>query len=169
MHKSYGGDASSYRLYQFSETARASIAKLITRRAGERMVRQGLAEEGVDLDGKTTCFRLLRCSKQASKPAPAREIVIDSDESDRGFSRDEVMAIAGRHFRHGRSRTARMSDEQRAARAKRIYDESVMRNGFGVKVGPEDIIERATNKFNVWNEIGSLLAEVKTVDSACLS
>lgn len=160
MHRSYTGDMGSYRLYGFSTTLQSSIVGLISRKTGERMVRRGLVEEGVDLDGATPCFRKLQPERGAKKSVPVVEFAIDSDESSAAFSQAEVMAIAGTGFRNGRSRTARMTDEQRAARVN-------LRTGR--KLPAEDIVEKATNKFTQWNKIGNLLSEVMTVERVCLS
>lgn len=156
MHTSYTGDLGSYRLYGFSASLRASIVKLVSRRTGERMVRRGLAEEGLDLDGITPCFRKLRAEKPSNHRRRPVEPASDSDESSAAFSQSEVMAIAGTEFRHGRSRTMRLTDEQRDLR---------VNPRTGRKLPPEDIVERATNKYAQWAKIGNLLAEVKTVES----
>jgi hypothetical protein len=158
MRNFYSGDTGSYRLYAFGERR---VLALTSRRAAERLVKKGRAEEGVDVDGKTVCFRML---VYVAKPSKARESAADklasnSEESSTAFSQAELLAIAGRHFRHGRSRTARMTDAQRAAR---------INPKNGRKLPEEDIVERATNKYDAWQQIGSLLQEVKTVESACL-
>lgn len=158
MRNAYSGDTGSYRLYAFG--ARRVIA-LTSRKAVQRLVKQGRAEEGVDIDGKTVCFRMLVSEKKpsASTQDSTVDTVSSSEQSSAAFSQAELLAIAGRHFRHGRSRTARMTDAQRAAR---VNPEN------GRKLPEEDIVERATNKYNAWQQIGSLLAEVKHVESACL-
>lgn len=149
-------DSSSYRLYEFARSGSPRIVQLITRSKGERMVRKQLADVIADEGGKLLCFQL------KASTAPVRALVmdvsrtsyvkVDSEPSNMAFSQAEMNAIAGTKFKHGRSRTARLSDEQREERAKRIYEATLMETGRGVKVGPEDIVERATKKLEVWAE-----------------
>jgi len=145
MSKSYDGDFSSYRLYH----ADGAGHTLVSRSEGNRLVRRKLAQEGIDVDGVTPCFLSLkssvaRAARRRTLPAETNS----SDETCRTFARNEVLAIAGRHFKHGRSRTARMSEAQRAERAARIYEKSMEQTGVGIKVHPEDLVERASNKFD---------------------
>src|SRR6185312_13451098 len=106
MSKSYGGDFSSYRLYRADGTH-----TLISRDAGGRLVRRKLAQEGTDTDGVTLCFLSLKVLvARAGRRRTLRRDTDSSEETCRTFSRNEVLAIAGRHFKHGRSRTAQMSE-----------------------------------------------------------
>jgi hypothetical protein len=61
-----------------------------------------------------------------------------------------------------------MSDAQREERARRIYDDGIVRNGarvYGLKVGPEDLVERATNKYNAWATLPVLMDRFREVAS----
>jgi hypothetical protein len=153
-------DNKSYRLYEiFGPDLVEHRVSLISRSYADRLVACGQAEEALDVDGKTPCFIWLKPVERvaSSRRADSAESgQSGSDVSCAAFSFAEVQAIAGSKFRHGRSRTARMTDEQRARRINRRT---------GRMLPSEDIVERATNKLKQWNTIGNLLAEVKTVQS----
>ena len=164
-------DFTSYRLYELGATGSRRISELITRAKGERMVRSKTAAAGLDLDGKTLCFMRIDASNanavpaivRANKPVSTEELPIEVSST--AFSIPEMDAVAGTRFKHGRSRTASMSEYQREARVKRIYDESVARNGYGVKAKPEDMVERATNKAKAWQQIPVLMDRMREVAS----
>jgi hypothetical protein len=153
-------DYKSYRLYEQGAGQSRRIVGLITRAAGERMVRSKTAHAGLDVDGKTLCFERIETSSEnavptfiaANKPAPI-DVEISVEVSSTAFSKAEVQAIAGSNFRHGRSRTARMTDEQRKQR----------KNKYGRPLAPEDLTERALNKVNAWSQIPVLLDRVREV------
>lgn len=155
-------NAVSFRLYGVSVRSRGPVVALITRKQADRLVKRGAAEEGLDLDGKTTCFRMTGHRPRRASAAGLNAVTLsefESQQSNTAFSQAEVMAIAGRWFKHGRSRTARMSEAQRAARINRKN---------GKRLPAEDLVERATNKYEAWNQIGSLLSDVKVVESVSL-
>jgi hypothetical protein len=163
-------DFKSYRLYEQGAGLRR-VVKLITRTEGERMVRSETAQEGLDWDGVTLCFQLIGASAASAVPTfvPRSKMGITGLETpNTAFSQPEVLAIAGTKFKHGRSRTKRMSDAQREDRARRIYDDGIVRNGarvYGLKVGPEDLVERATNKYNAWATLPVLMDRFREVAS----
>lgn len=168
-------DYRSYRLYEQGAGPTKRFVKLITRVEGERMVRSKTALEGLDWDGVTPCFRLIDASaagavptmKKSAKPF-SNDDHVPAEVSSAAFSQPEMMAIAGTKFKHGRSRTARLNEEQREARVQRIYDEGLLRNGAtvrGIKVKPEDTVERATNKYRAWATIPALMDRVRVVAS----
>lgn len=163
-------DYKSYRLYEQGDGPTRRFVKLVTRVEGERMVRGNMAQAGLDHDGETLCFRLTEASVAATVrkaiPAGYQDNDMPAEISSAAFSQPEMMAIAGTKFKHGRSRTARMSEEQRQARVKRIYDDGLVRNGAtvrGVKVKPEDMVERATNKFRGFALYPMLMDRVRVV------
>jgi hypothetical protein len=170
MGKSFSGDANSYRVYEFSDTSTRSIVKLVSRSMGDRMVRKGSAELMLEWDGKTPCYRLIPSAKAARKQMwrPRVEAVnpidlVPSLESSTAFSQAELLAIAGTKFKHGRSRTARMTEHQKAERVKRFAAD------HGIRVAMEDQVERATDKKREWEQMGSLLQDVVVVgESVCL-
>lgn len=150
-------DFRSYRLYEPGLNGGSRIVGLISRVKGERMVRKETAETGVDEDGETLCFRLKDIQRLGKRDSlvfanakPVTQFPADAEPSSTVFSQGELMALAGRTFKHGRSRTARMSDEQRAQR----------KDKYGRQLALEDLVERATNKFTVWAELGPALKEL---------
>lgn len=158
-------DFSSYRLYeQGAGSSRRRIVELITRAKGERMVRSATARAGLDWDGKTLCFERIDTSAAsvvpafvvANMPAPMEQD-LSADISNPAFAKAEVQAIAGRWFKHGRSRTARMTDEQRANRKGR----------YGMPLPPVDLVERAVNKYEGYKLLGPALQELVR-EVACL-
>jgi hypothetical protein len=160
-------DFKSYRLYEQGAGQQLRVVELITRAAGERMVRRKTALAGVDVDGETLCFQLVEARSSSAVPAfvPQSALGLAGLETpNTAFSQPEMLAIAGTNFKHGRSRTARMNDAQREERARRIYDETFGR----VKVGPEDLVESATNKFKAWAQLPVLQDRFRVVDGACL-
>jgi hypothetical protein len=154
-------DFQSYRLYELGATGSRRISELITRAKGERMVRSKTAEAGLDLDGKTLCFMRLDASSANAVPTivPPKKLARSAEElpaeiSSAAFSIPEMSAVAGTKFRHGRSRTARMSEQQRQSRVERIFEDSIARNGYGIRAKPEDMVERATNKYLGFQTLG---------------
>jgi hypothetical protein len=153
-------DFYSYRLYEQGAGQSRRIVELITRAKGERMVRSKTAVEGLDWDGETLCFVRIGTSSVNAVPTfglgvnwvPA-DAEPEIERSSTAFSKPEVMALAGTRFRHGRSLTARMTEEQRKNRKDRR----------GKQLGPEDIVERATNKAKAWSQIPVLLDRVREV------
>lgn len=149
-------DTKSYRLYEiFGPDLVDHRVSLISRRHADRLVDRGKAAKGLDVDGKTTCFMWLKPIERvpSSRPAGQQEPAeVSSEASSTAFSFEEVQAIAGSKFRHGRSLTARMTEEQRLRRSNRKT---------GKALPAEDIVERATNKLKQWNKVGNLLAELK--------
>jgi hypothetical protein len=146
-------DFKSYRLYEQGAVSSRRVVALISRAKGERMVRSMTAQAGLDRDGETLCFHLLEASSACAVPTfvPKNTNVTLTDEaiaevSSAAFARAEVQAIAGRWFKHGSSRTARMNEEQRKNR----------RNQYGIPLPPVDLVERATQKYEHWQEIGRL-------------
>lgn len=157
-------DTGTYRLYEPGQVGGPRIVGLVSRVVGERMVRNQTAETGVDCDGATLCYmKKERNPPVAAKPRPVTMTPSDSDPSNVAFSQPEMMAIAGTNFKHGRSRTKSMSEYQREKRQQRILEESIERNGYAIKVGPEDIVERATNKLAAWAQIKVLQDRVRVV------
>jgi len=169
-------DFKLYRLYEQGAGPGRRVVKLVTRSQGERMVRSKTAQQGLDWDGVTLCFQLIDTRASGAVPTYQEKnkgsfsnLSIDempAEISSAAFSQPEMMAIAGTKFRHGRSRTARMSEQQRRARVQRIYDDGVLRNGStirGIKVKPEDLVERATNKFRAWQQIPVLMDRFREV------
>jgi hypothetical protein len=155
-------DFSSYRLYEPGFRGGPRIVGLISREKGERMVRNQTAETGVDWDGKTLCF-FSKAAKQV-KPLvstrPSQQIDVSAEASNTAFSRAEVDAIAGTKFRYGGSRTIEMTEEARSNRTHPVTHRVLP---------PEDLIERATNKFNAWQQLGPALQElVRVGDVAAL-
>lgn len=148
-------DTKSYRLYEvFGPDLVEHRVSLISRRHADRLVARGQAEEGLDVDGKTPCFMWLKPIQRASSSRQADQqesAEVSSEASSTAFSFEEVQAIAGSKFRHGRSRTARMTEEQRLRRTNRKT---------GKALPAEDIVERAANKLKEWNKVGNLIAEV---------
>lgn len=148
-------DYTSYRLYDISLDGSRRIAELISGAKAGRMVRAGTVTEAIDWDGKTPCFlRMDKASAVMARPVFApKTIALEDAEAERSntaFSKPEVMALAGRHFRHGRSRTARMAEHQREQR----------RDMRGRRLPAEDIVERATNKYDAWAQLGPALKEL---------
>ena len=138
------------------------VERFVSVSAGRSMARKGHVEEGLDRDGVTPCFRRLRPLAKQVKARATRKVDVRDEDDVVVFARKDVEALAGRCFKDGRSRTARMSEEQKSARVQRIFAQN------GAHVGMEDRVERATNKQRAWARIGGLLNEVKMVESACL-
>jgi hypothetical protein len=153
-------DYKSYRLYEQGVGQSRRIVGLVTRANGERMVRSKTAQAGLDVDGETLCFERIEASAVnavptfivANKPTTI-DVAIPMEVSSTAFSKAEVQAIAGSNFRHGRSRTARMTEEQRKQR----------KDKSGRPLAPEDLTERALNKRNAWSQIPVLLDRVREV------
>jgi hypothetical protein len=126
------------------------------------MVRAGLAEELLEWDGKTTCYRQIPKSERERVVVSPRVAESDKAPVDTGsaaaLTQKEVMAVAGTNFKHGRSRTACMTEEQRLRRI----------NGRnGDRLPPEDLVERATAKLQAWAQIGPML-QGASKGTACL-
>jgi hypothetical protein len=164
-------DFGSYRLYEQGAGPEPRIVRLVTRDEGECMVHSETALAGVDRDGRTLCFLLQEASAASAVPTyretkkSSKLTGMDLEPSNAVFTRPEMMAIAGSNFKHGRSRTASMNELQREARAKRIYEASLLKTSCPVKVGPEDMVERATNKMKAWAQIPVLQDRMRTVAS----
>lgn len=150
-------DAKFFRLYEGDR-----VSGLITWAEGRRMLaaEPATAECDVEPDGKTLCFRRILPEQPVRFLRAAGVVEFESsvDPSSCAFSVSEVMAIAGSNFRHGRSRTARMTDEQRANRKGR----------FDKPLPPEDLVERAKNKQEEWARLGPSFSDLVRV-SASLS
>lgn len=158
-------DFKSYRLYEQGADSQWRIVRLVSRDEGERMVDSETAQAGLDWDGVTLCFQLNEASRVSVVPASSRTKIsgVEIDPSNSAFSQPEIMAIAGTKFKHGRSRTASMNEPQREARAKRIYEASLLKPSYPVKVGPEDMVERATNKMDAWARMPVLMDRFREV------
>jgi hypothetical protein len=147
----------SYRVYEFNRNGSRRIVELATLRRGQRLVRRGVAEEALDWDGKTLCYRL-----KDDMPNLARALGADGyrpgydGPSNAALTLAEVDAVAGTNFKYGRSRTAGMSEEKRL---NRVHPKTH-------KVLPaEDIVERATAKLQAWARVGPALAEISAMGS----
>jgi len=147
-------DFTSYRLYERGAGQSRRIVALISLAKGECMVRSKTAQAGLDWDGETPCFERIGTSMASAVPTFVLGqglASVDSDlpfePSSTAFSEPEVQAIAGSRFRHGRSLTVRMTEEQRQNRKDRR----------GKKLPPEDLTERATNKIKAWQQIPALM------------
>jgi hypothetical protein len=139
----------SYRVYE-----RDRVVELVSRERGLSLMKAGSVEEICDEHGQTLCFLRVAKRKPAAAPLGMRGVMVGEAEVERSstaFTRPEVQALAGRHFRHGRSLTARMTDEQRANRVSRRT---------GRRLPPVDLVERAVNKFDAWAKIGPALQEL---------
>lgn len=148
-------DYTSYRLYDISLDGSRQIAELISRAKADRMIRANSITEAVDWDGKATCFLRMEKPKVVRLYPVYAPVTIsledaEAERSNAAFSKPEVMALAGRTFRHGRSRTARMTEYQREQR----------RDKCGKRLRPEDVVERATNKQDAWAKLGPALKEL---------
>lgn len=149
-------DTTSYRLYEITPNGSRRIAELISRAKAERLVRSKSATEAVDWDGKTTCyFRMVqpkgsKAFRLGMAPVFVPVAEAESERSNTAFSKPEVSALAGTNFRHGRSLTARMTEEQRQNR----------KNRHGKRLPTEDVVERATNKKKAWELMGPALQEL---------
>lgn len=163
-------DFNSYRLYEPGAGPTKRFVKLVTRGEGERMVRSKTAQEGLDWDGVTPCFRLIGSGAAGAVPTTPQSAMglAGLETPATAFSMAEMNAIAGTKFKHGRSRTARMSEAQRQARVQQIYDDGIVRNGAtirGIKANAEDMVERATNKFRGFQQMSALMDRVRVVAS----
>lgn len=146
-------DFLSYRLYEQGAGLGRRIVRLVTRSQGERMVRSKTAQAGLDWDGETLCFQLIDASAVSAVPTFVPMQALEIERSSTAFSQPEVMAIAGNQFRHGRSLTSRMTEEQRKNRKDRR----------GKQLPPEDLAERAANKLQAWGQLPALLDRVREV------
>lgn len=139
------------RLYGYSDMGSQPILALLTHKAGNLLVKRGKAVEGVDKDGVTPCFMMLK--PEMAKGARRAAVLMDVEEDATiAFSEKEVMAIAGRVFCCGASRTARMNDRQRQKRIER-----------GLRA--EDLVERASRKLDDWLNVGGIRDVLRTIDA----
>lgn len=146
------GSSVSFRLYEVADRGADRIKALITRREGNAMVGRSAAIEGLDRDGKTPCFFCLPGPKVRMKSVPLPRSLQPYFETAtaNNFTKPEVVALAGRHMKDSRSRTAKMTEEQRRARCDRR----------GNKLPAEDVMERATNKETAWAAMGPALSDL---------
>lgn len=97
-----------------------------------------------DENGGELAGFVLRASKQAERAA-------DSDNSPCAIPASEMQIYAGRHFKEGKSQTARMKNDE-LARLTRIHPK------FGWPLPPEDRIERIVGKVKDWPTTFSISA-----------
>lgn len=131
------------------------ILRWIEVEEGDRLVQAGTAEGLCDQDtGELVAFRLLRECERPRAVAqfhPYKERPLVPIPSSTAFSRPELLAIAGEHFRGGennlgvygppgRSRTARLNDEQRRSRVAKGLREV-------------DLAEAARTKLNLYRSV----------------
>jgi hypothetical protein len=147
-------DYKSYRLYEKRAGQELRLVELVTRAKGERMIMAKTAEAGFDVDGVTLCFQLTRTAATTTTSQSAMGMT-GLETTNAAFTLPEMDAIAGVNFKHGRSRTARMSEQQRKER----------KDKYGIPLPPEDRVEKATNKYKAWAQIPVLMDRVRVVAS----
>lgn len=140
-------DTSIHRLYEAAPNGSKRIVRLITQTVGERMVRAGRAERGLDWDGETACYMRQRCARNRNTAAA---ISPEMQESTSALTLAEVDAIAGTNFKHGKSRTAHLTESQKLSRGEHPMTHRVL--------PPEDLVELATAKLKAWARIGPAIA-----------
>ena len=144
----------SLRVYEAHFNGKPRIRELVSVRKATRMVKAGDATVSTELDGETVCLVLIGPEVGAPLRPLGMRVVnpkdMDLERSSTAFTLPEVNALAGTNFRHGRSLTARMTEEQRQAR----------KDKRGNQLPSEDLIERATNKKIAWGRLGPALQEL---------
>ncbi len=117
--------------YYFDEntTLGWAILRSISFEAGERQVALGVARRVLDYVGNHIGYQ-----RATPPPAPTQATTLTAAQT---FSAADVMLNAGTVFRNGRSRTARLNEEQRKDRVS---------NGFEA----EDHIERVTERLRLY-------------------
>lgn len=143
----------SYRVYEEHLSGSFRIVELASLRRARHLVRSSEVREAVELDGETPCFVRVKVAGGSSRvlgrcAVSSREPVVE--RSSTAFTLPEVDALAGVNFRHGRSRTANLTDEQRLARVDKR----------GRQLPIEDVVERAANKKLEWGKMGPGLQEL---------
>jgi hypothetical protein len=150
---SYAGSR-SYRVYEEHVSGSFRIIELASLRRARRLVKTGDVREAAEQDGETPCFVMVKVVGGTPQAALGMRVVnpkdMEIDRSSTAFTIPEMNALAGTKFRHGRSLTARMSEENRAKRKDRR----------GRQLPVEDLVEKATNKKTEWGLSGPALQEL---------
>jgi hypothetical protein len=122
-HRSRNGSGNyEFKLFAGHDDCPSIVLRRISEAHGERMVRDRKARHVINGEGKMVGYQMF---ESALKPEPVMEP--SSQASSTAFSRAELDAIAGAHFKGGenlageyghpgRSRTAGMSEEKRMKR-----------------------------------------------------